>query len=30
MSSALTEATLCRIGYAYEKATKWNLQHPNI
>lgn len=30
MSSALTEATLCRIGYAYEKATRWNLQHPPI
>jgi amidase len=30
MSSALTEATLCRIGYAYEQATKWNLQHPTI
>jgi amidase len=30
MSSALTEATLCRIGYAYEQATKWHLQHPNI
>jgi amidase len=30
MSSALTEATLCRIGYAYEQATKWNLQHPSV
>ena len=30
MGSALTEATLCRIGYAYEQATKWHLQHPEI
>jgi Asp-tRNA(Asn)/Glu-tRNA(Gln) amidotransferase A subunit family amidase len=30
MSSALTEATRCRIAYAYEQATKWNLKHPII
>jgi aspartyl-tRNA(Asn)/glutamyl-tRNA(Gln) amidotransferase subunit A len=30
MGAALTEATLCRIGYAYEQATKWHLQHPEI
>ncbi len=26
----LEEAMLCRIGHAYEKATNWNEQYPNI
>ena len=30
MGAALTEAMLCRIGYAYEQATQWHLQHPEI
>lgn len=30
MGGALTEATLCRIGYAYEEATGWSKQHPVI
>ena len=30
MGAPLTEATLCRIGYAYEQATEWHLQHPDI
>ncbi len=30
MGAPLTEATLCRIGYAYEQATGWHMQHPNI
>jgi amidase len=30
MGAALSEATLCRIGYAYEQATQWHLQHPEI
>jgi amidase len=30
MGAALSEATLCRIGYAYERATEWHLQHPEI
>jgi amidase len=30
MGAPLTEATLCRIGYAYEHATGWYNQHPNI
>ncbi len=30
MGAALTEATLCKIGYAYEQATQWHLQHPEI
>jgi amidase len=24
----LSEATLCRIGHAYEEATNWHLRHP--
>jgi len=30
MGAPLTEATLCRIGYAYEEATGWSKQHPAI
>jgi amidase len=30
MGSPLTESTLCRIGYAYEQATEWHKQHPDI
>jgi amidase len=30
MGAPLTEATLCRIGYAYEQATGWSKQHPNV
>ncbi|HET9279828.1 MAG TPA: amidase [Flavitalea sp.] len=30
MGGALTEPMLCRIGYAYEEATGWSKQHPNI
>jgi amidase len=30
MGSPLTESTLCRIGYAYERATEWHKQHPDI
>ena len=30
MAAPLMEATLCRIGYAYEQATGWYLQHPPI
>jgi len=30
MGSPLTEPTLCRIGYAYEQATEWHNQHPDI
>lgn len=30
MGASLTEAMLCRIGYAYEEATGWSKQHPNI
>ena len=30
MGSALTESMLCRIGYAYEQATEWHKQHPDI
>ena len=30
MGAPLTESVLCRIGYAYEQATGWNKQHPNI
>lgn len=26
----LTEATLCRIGLAYEQATEWHKQHPTL
>lgn len=28
--SALSEATLCRIGYAFERATKWHDLHPPV
>ena len=27
---SLSEATLCRIGYAYERATEWHTRHPNL
>lgn len=30
MGAPLTEPMLCRIGYAYEEATGWSKQHPNI
>jgi amidase len=30
MGSPLSEAVLCRIGYAYEQATGWSKQHPGI
>jgi len=30
MGSPMTEAVLCRIGYAYERATGWSKQHPII
>ncbi|MEO5583689.1 MAG: Asp-tRNA(Asn)/Glu-tRNA(Gln) amidotransferase subunit GatA, partial [Saprospiraceae bacterium] len=30
MGGPLTEASLFRIGYAYEQATGWYKQHPNI
>ena len=30
MGAPLTEPMLCRIGYAYEAATGWSKQHPNI
>ncbi len=30
MGGPLTEAVLCRIGYAYEEATGWSNQHPTI
>ena len=30
MGGALTEATLLRIGYAYEQATEWHTQHPSL
>lgn len=26
----LSEATLCRIGHAYEQATEWNSLHPDV
>jgi amidase len=26
----LTEATLCRVGHAYESATEWHLRHPPV
>ena len=28
--SHLSEAMLCRIGHAYEKATEWHERHPNV
>ena len=27
---ALSEATLCRVGYAYEQATPWHSRHPPL
>jgi amidase len=30
MGSAFSEATLCRIGYAFERSTAWHLQHPKV
>ncbi len=30
IGAPLTEAILCRIGYAYEQATEWYKQHPSI
>ena len=30
MGGYLREDIICRIGYAYEKATNWDEQHPNI
>ena len=26
----LSEATLCRIAYAYEQATDWHTRHPDV
>ncbi len=26
----LSEATLCRIAYAYEQATEWHTRHPEV
>ncbi len=26
----LSEAVLCRVGYAYEQATAWHLKHPTV
>lgn len=30
MGAPSTEASLCKIGYAYEKATHWHLQQPEL
>lgn len=30
MGSAFSEATLCRIGYAFERNTAWHLQYPRV
>ena len=30
MGARLTEATLCRIGHAYERATDWHRVHPPV
>ncbi len=30
MGNHLGEATLCRIGHAYEKITEWHTQHPSL
>lgn len=30
MGASLSEATLCRIGHAYERATEWHRQHPPV
>jgi amidase len=30
MGARLTEATLCRIGHAYEQATRWHRLHPPV
>jgi len=30
MGDRLSESILCRVGYAFEKATEWSKQHPNI
>jgi amidase len=30
MGRRLGEATLCRIGHAYERATDWHQRHPNV
>ena len=30
MGSELSEALLCRIGHAYEKATDWHTRHPEL
>ena len=30
MGDDLSESILCRVGYAYEQATKWHKQHPDI
>jgi amidase len=30
MGARLTEATLCRIGHAYEQATEWHRLHPPV
>lgn len=30
IGSPLTEATLYRVGYAYEQATEWYKQHPPL
>ena len=27
---SLSEATLCRIGYAYEQVTEWHTRHPDL
>jgi len=30
LGAPLSEATLCRIGHAYEQATTWHARHPNV
>ncbi len=30
MGSRLSEASLCRLGYAYEQATEWHRRRPSI
>ena len=27
---SLSEATLCRVGYAYEQVTEWHTRHPDL
>lgn len=30
VGSSLSEATICRIGHAYEQATRWHTTHPSV